>query len=155
MGSGVASLRKCSVMMRISVQLRENAHLGLMALAGCGNDDENKAAGTETAAGERAGGPGATAGNTGKGMSLAGTFTRDVAGKSYRIVVKEDGTFSGDGFGDHSQEKSGTYAIIDLDFGKGVIFTFSDGSQESWSIIIGEDEMRAIVSAEGDQYTKR
>lgn len=113
--------------------------LGLIALAGCGKDDENEA----------------TADNTGKGMSLAGTFTRDVAGKNYRIVVKEDGTFSGDGFGDHSQEKSGTYTIIDLDYGKGVIFTFSDGSQENWSIIIGEDEMRAIVSAEGDQYTKR
>ena len=129
--------------------------LGLTALAGCGNDDENEATGTETAAGERVGGPGDTVGKTGEGMSLAGTFTRDMAGNNYRVVVKEDGTFSGNGFGDHSQEKSGTYTIIDLDFGKGVVFTFSDGSREDWTIIIGEDEMRAIVNADGDQYTKR
>lgn len=129
--------------------------LGLAALAGCENDDESKATEVETTTGERAGGAETTVGDIGKDMSLAGTFTRDMAGNNYRIVVKEDGTFSGNGFGDHSQEKSGTYTIIDLDFGKGVIFTFSDGSQENWSIIIGEDEMRAIVSADGDQYTKR
>lgn len=128
--------------------------LSLLALVGCGSGDEADTAETETSAGERAVGAVGAVG-AGEDMSLAGTFIRDEGGNTYRVVVKEDGTFSGNGFGDHSQEKSGTFTIIDLDFGKGVIFTFSDGSQESWSIIIGEDEMRAIVNADGDQYTKR
>lgn len=123
--------------------------LGLVALVGCGDDKESETTG------ERAGGLGTTTGGIGDDMSLAGTFTYTEGGNTYRIVVKGDGTFSGNGFGDHSQEKSGTYTIIDQQFGKGAVFTFSDGGQETWSILIANDEMRAICDADGNQYMKQ
>lgn len=67
-----------------------------------------------------------------------------------RITLSEDCSFEGNAW---DVQKSGTYEYVTTPSDK-VVFTFADGTEEEWSVIIGMGEPHAIVNSEGEQYSR-
>ena len=69
------------------------------------------------------------------------------------ITLMVDGTFETDAWGSMQE---GTYMYSDDDMGRWVDLAFADGSSISLSVMIGNDEVAAIVDGDtGTQYTKK
>lgn len=121
--------------------------VSLIALAGCGDGkDESSGSGQASTGGD----------NSGLKSELAGTYEYQAAGATpLSLTFVPEGTFSGNAWGGQGQEKKGTFAIIDQQFGKGAVLTFDDGSRETWSIIIANGEMAAVCDSEGNQYMRK
>lgn len=84
-----------------------------------------------------------------EGYSVVGTY-QSAQGKS--ITLKEDGTFKTDAW----SAQEGTYVFVEHEGGKWVNLSFNDGSSARMSVMIGEDEVVAIVDNEtATQYTKK
>lgn len=85
--------------------------------------------------------------------SVVGMFTEGFSdsGGSKSITVKADGTFEGDAW---DGARQGTYEVEEGETNS-IVLTFEDGSEETWSIAITMGEVAAILSPDGEQYTKK
>ena len=82
--------------------------------------------------------------------SVAGTYESP---EGTYIALKGDGTFGTDAWGGM---KDGTYLYTEDESGKWVDLAFEDGSSISLSVMIGNDEVAALVDGDtGTQYTRK
>ncbi len=116
----------------------------IAVLAGCGG-------GGSTEGGSKG------AGKDGKktGYDLVGVFHRIVGDVGFTLTFKDDGSFEGNAWGDHREKRSGTFRLFMEGVGPRVEMTFRDGGRETWSAIVAEDRVEAVVNPEGDQYTRK
>lgn len=84
---------------------------------------------------------------------IVGVFVQGVEPENatgLTITIKDDGTFEGNAWGG---DKQGEY-VAESDPNR-VTFKFNDGTEETWSVMIGDGKIAAIGSPGGDQYTKQ
>jgi len=86
---------------------------------------------------------------------ISGTFHRIEGDVAYVLTFNRDGTFKGNAWEDHRLSRSGIYQVIERERGPEVELTFDGGGKETWSAIVAEDRVQAVVNPEGEQYTRK
>ncbi len=125
-------------------------YLALALAAGCGGGGGK----ADSKGGDAGGAVTPDGGKNSETRDITGAFSRTESGVGQAIIFRKDGTFEGNAWGDHAELKRGTYRLVDKDLGMEVVLTFSGGGEEAWSVIIGEGRIAAVVSPEGDQFTR-
>lgn len=118
---------------------------GLLAAAGCGGGDEEA---VEVIEEETVVSTDETLEEGIVGVFVEGNDPKAKTGRSLSII--EDGEWQGNAWG---SEQEGTYNLEE-EPARAIIFSFEGGSTEKWSVMTGDGKVYAIVSPEGDQFTK-
>ncbi len=125
----------------------------LLVAAGCGESDDTDTGKGETEVTLPVGGGGEEEEvEEGAEAEYAVNGTYESAEGTF-ITLMVDGTFETDAWGGM---KEGTWLYTEDEMGKWVDLAFEDGSSISMSVMIGMDEVAAVVDMDtGIQYTKK